>query len=114
MPAQQRQPPNSRLWDFYRQAEKGRQDLEKFTALPVVRALLALGPRAQFRFYDFSDQIHEDENDRVDLIYAVTYEESGERKSFFVLVYALRTKLADDRAVWRILSVEGGVRPEGF
>jgi hypothetical protein len=114
LPPNQRQPPNVRLWDFYRQAAKGREDLEKFTAMPVIRTLLALGPRAQTRFYDYADQLHEDGNDRVDLLYAVTYEESGERMSFFVLVGAYRTKLPGGGADWRVLNVQGGVRPEGF
>jgi hypothetical protein len=114
LPPQQRQPQSVRLWDYYRQAENDRASLEKFTAWSAVRPLLALGPRAQVRFYDFGNHIHENDLDLVDLIYAVTYEESGERKSFFVYVKMLRSKLADGAADWRVLNAEGGYRPEGF
>ena len=53
------------------------------------------------RFYETVDQSHDDNDDVVELLYAVTYEEEGERKSFFVDVEALRMKLADGSADWR-------------
>ena len=66
------------------------------------------------RFYETVGQSHDDNDDVVELLYAVTYEEEGERKSFFVAVRALRTKLADGSAGWRILQTGGGVKPEGW
>ena len=50
----------------------------------------------------------------VEQLYAVTYEEEGERKSFFVAVQMSRTKLADGTADWRIAQANGGVKPEGW
>jgi hypothetical protein len=79
-----------------------------------VRTLLALGPRAQVRFYQTGDQTHTDDVDLVDQWYAVTYEEKGERKSFFVLVRMMRQKLSGGKAGWRIMQTEGGGRPTGW
>jgi hypothetical protein len=113
LPAQQRQPQSVRLWDHYRQAAKDRENLGKFTAIPAVRTLLAMGAGARIRFYDIVEQIHEDDNDQVNLIYAVTYEESGDRKSFFLNVFVLRS-IVDNKADWRMTSIDGGIRPAGF
>ena len=81
---------------------------------PLVRTLLALGPKAQVGFYRTVGQSHNNDRDEVDQLYAVTYEEDGERKSFFVSVHLQRTKLSDGAASWRIISTQGGVRPEGW
>ena len=109
-----RQPLDDRLWDYYRHTPQQRDALNKFVKLPVVRTLLALGPKAQVRFYQTGGEGREDDNDWVDQYYAATYEEQGERKSFFVLVHMSRQKLGNGQAGWRILNAEGGVRPEGW
>ena len=62
----------------------------------MVRTLLALGPKAQVRFFDTVGQTRQDDDDVVDQLYAVTYEEEGEKKSFFVAVQAVRHKDAND------------------
>ncbi len=111
---QSRRPLDDRLWQFYRNSAQQRENLQKFVNLPVTRTLLALGPRAQVRFYQTAGADREDDNDLVNQYYAVTYEEQGERKSFFVLVRMKRQKLSSGQAGWCILAVEGGVRPEGW
>ena len=108
-----RQPLDDRLWAYYRSQPKLRQNLYEYVELPLVQSLLALGPKAQVRFYRTADQEHNANNDRVGQLYAVTYEDGGERNSFFVRVEMLRKKLRDGTAGWRILSAGGGVRPEG-
>jgi hypothetical protein len=115
VPPQSRQPIGEGLWAFYRSTPKARQTLEGYVKTPLVRALLALGPRADARFYESTDQAHDDNNDLVSMLYAVTYEGGeGEKQSFFVNVQALRTKLADGSADWRILQTTGPVKPEGW
>ena len=79
-----------------------------------MRTLLALGPKAQVRFYRTADQTHENDNDRVAQCYAVTYEEQGEKKSFFVVVEMVRRKLSSGQAGWHVVDAQGGVRPEGW
>jgi hypothetical protein len=113
-PPQSRQPLDERLWTFYQNTENARRSLETYVESPLVHTLLALGPRADVRFYETAGQQHDAESDYVELCYAVTYEEDGEKKTFFVVVPMLRTKLVDGQAGWRILQATGGVRPEGW
>jgi hypothetical protein len=104
-----------RLWAFYRNDPKLRQALEGYVKAPTIRALLALGPKAQVRFFDTAGQIRdENDDDVVTELYAVTYEEEGEKKSFFVAVQAVRHKLATGEAGWRITQTDGGIRPQGW
>ena len=77
-----------------------------------MRTLLALGPKAQVRFYQTAAQARDNDNDQVDQVYAVTYEEGSERKSFFVLVRMSRLKLRSGGA--DIMQTEGGYRPPGW
>jgi len=114
LPPQFRPPLDDHLWDFYRSAPRQREGLEKFVNTPLVRTLLALGPKAQVRFYRTGNQTHDNSNDQVDQYYAVTYEEQGEKKSFFVLVQMLRRKLSSGQAGWQVVDTQGGVRPEGW
>lgn len=114
MTPQSRQTLDDRLWGYYRNNRKAREDLESYVKMPLVRTMLALGPKAQVRFYQTTGQSRDNDNDQVDQLYAVTYDEDNERKSFFILVRMARRKLASGGAGWRILQTEGGVRPAGF
>jgi hypothetical protein len=114
MAPQSRPPLDDRLWALYRNNARSRQRLEYYVKMPLVRTLLALGPKAQVRFYQTTAQARDGDDDVVDQVYAVTYEEEGERKSFFVLVKMTRVKLRGGGAGWRILETIGGVRPEGW
>ena len=109
-----RQPLDERLWAYYRGEPDLPEKLRDYVESPLVRTLLALGPKAQVRFYQTAGQKHDDNDDRVGQLYAVTYEDGGERKSFFVLVEMVRKKLRDGTAGWRIRYTKGGVRPEGW
>lgn len=109
-----RQPLDGHLWDFYRTESRLRRALRGYVEVPLIRTMLALGPRAQVRFYQTTGQTRENNSDKVDQLYAVTYEEGGERKSFFVLVRMERLKLSRGGAGWRITETEGGIRPEGW
>jgi hypothetical protein len=93
---------DEQLWGFYRNNQKMRQRLENFANSPLVRTLLALGSeRATVRFYETLDQQSADGNrDVVNERYAVTYEEQGEKKTFFVDVQMVRQELPDHTANW--------------
>ena len=112
LPPQDRQPFDARLWDYYRNNLQQRQHLETYTEQPAVRALLALGAKVQVRFYQTANVAQEINGDFVEQWYAVTYEEEGEKRSFFVRVSVERVRLASGGADWRILqaAVE---KPEG-
>jgi hypothetical protein len=109
-----RQPLGENLWGLYRNNARSRKELEAYVQRPLVRTLLALGPRPMVRFYETAGQIHDGNEDLVDSVFAVTYEEEGETKSFFVDVQAYRTDLGDGSAGWQILQTRGGVRPKGW
>jgi hypothetical protein len=114
MPPAFRQPLDDRLWAAYRKSDDLREGLQSFVGNPLVKTLLALGPKAQVRFYRSAGQARDRNNDLIDLTYAVTYEEEGEKKSFFVSVQMMRIKMPAGGADWRILKTEGGVRPAGW
>jgi hypothetical protein len=110
---QTRRPLDDGLWTYYR-TPRVRGDLENYVKTPLIRTMLALGPKARVRFYETAGQSRDSENDLVEQVYVVTYEEDNERKSFFVLVRMGRRKLAAGGAEWRILGAEGGIRPQGW
>ena len=111
---QNRQPLNDQLWNYYRNNPRARRSLQGYVQIPLVHTLLTLGPRAVVRFYETAGQKQEDDLDVVEEVYAVTYEEEGEKKSFFVVVQALRTKLADGGADWMIGETKVGGPPQGW
>jgi hypothetical protein len=113
VPPQNRQPIDDHLWNYYRNSQRSRRTLESYAKFPLVRTLLELGPRANVRFYETADQTQENNIDAIEEVYAVTYEDEGEKKSFFVVVTALRMKLADGAADWSIGETKIGERPPG-
>ena len=115
VPPQMRQPFGENLWPYYRNEARARTGLEGYVQSPLIRTLLALGSsRAMVRFYETADQSQWNNDDIVDSVFAVTYEDEGEKKSFFVSVKAARMKLADGSADWRLLAADGGIKPEAW
>jgi hypothetical protein len=114
VPANQRQPLDDRLWGVYNHDDKLRKGLENFVAMPVVRTLLALGPQASVRFYETAEQRQVENNDEVTQLYAVTYDDAGEKKSFFVKLQMVRQPLPIGGTGWRVYFVEGGAKPAGW
>jgi hypothetical protein len=105
VPPQKRCKPGGDVWGSYRDSPRSRKALEDYVQMPLVRTLLALGPRATTRFYDNASQSQIDgDNDLVEQVYAVTYEEEGEKRSLLVAVQAMRTRFDDGTADWRIVS----------
>lgn len=102
------------LWEYYRASDENAAELRRYAARPPIRAILALGEKAQVRYDQTLDQGSARTLDWVRPIYAVTYMEDGQRKTFFVAVVLERTRVDDGRASWRIAGVEGGVRPPGM
>ena len=51
-----RQPLDASLWEFYRRGPRWYQELDHFVSQPTVRTLLALGRRAEVRFYEVDQQ----------------------------------------------------------
>ena len=124
VPPQQRHAFDDRIWDFY--VDSDRDIVKRFTKLKnyvapgkteespnLVRTLLALGNSAEVRYLSTLDQFYVESQYIVDQIYAVTFVESGEKKTFFVLVRLARHVVGDKHAAWRIVYAQGGVDLDG-
>jgi hypothetical protein len=97
--AASRRPLNDKLWDHYLSSRQEYEGLQGIASNPEVRALLALGDRAQVRHYACSDIGSYD----VEQIYAVTYDDQGTKKSFLVHINLIRTKFHDhDVSAWHV------------
>jgi len=96
---------DAQIWGFFRNNQKMRQGLENFVGWPVVKTLLAKRHEAIVRFYETIDQEGvEGDRDMVKQRYAVTYEEGGEKKTFFIDVRMMRQVLPDHTAGWFVVS----------
>lgn len=104
------------LVENYTSNEALHENLQTFVNDPAVRALLALGDRATVRYYNDAGfgrlaggrfQIAQD--------YAVTYRDSANDPPISFFVQLALEKIPGDASApggWRILSYQGGIRPE--
>src|SRR6185295_2217806 len=114
LPVSQRMHIKTELSQYLGGRPVARQAFEGFLSIPVVRTLLALNDKAEVRLYDVENLETDSESgaDLVDLVYAVTFDEGGEKKSFFVRMTCERAVNPDSgRGLWRVLKFSGGVRP---
>ncbi|NUQ62885.1 MAG: hypothetical protein HUU20_10370 [Pirellulales bacterium] len=96
LPAARSQPPGHEVY-------AGRDD---------VRALAAVGNRAQARYYQTEVQRRKDGGDELQQVYAVTYDNDGTKTTFFVRLKLER--LIDEKkrsAYWQLKSSEAGIKP---
>lgn len=111
----QRQPLNQSLWRYYGKDWTRRDELTTYVSRPLVRTLLELGELAEVRFYENEEVTGDRYRDVVKQVYAVTYEESGNEKTFFVRLRLERLHLDEGQAAaWRLGFSEGGVRPDSM
>jgi hypothetical protein len=90
-------------------------ELNGYLQQPSVQALLALGDKAQVRYYDTERSTRSNRGDVIKQVYAVTYEEDGERKSFFVELSMNRRYVADPgRAFWQLTDFTAPIRPKAL
>jgi hypothetical protein len=115
-----RQPLDARIWEFYKDSERWRTALKNFVAEgkpdqppQLVRTLLALGDSAQVRYLSTLSQVRLDSDESLNQLYAVTFVQSGEKKTFLVNVQLLRSRLSNGHAFWQILGAQGGVGLDG-
>jgi hypothetical protein len=102
----------SALESGYRDEENLRQSLERFVHNPLIRALLALGGKAEVRYYATESHHRDGDQQRISQIYAITYPDDGRRVTFFGRLVLFRSL---DRAAgkihWQVLDYKGGIRP---
>jgi len=113
--AASRMAPDESMLELYRADRAMSDGLRSFTEEPVVRVLLELGEQARVRFYA-TDMVQASGDDAiVSQIFAVTYEENGERKTFFVrLLLARERRPGESQPHWKLIKVLGDVRPDDF
>jgi hypothetical protein len=115
---------DDKIWEFYVDAENSKikwfTDFKNYIAPGktgespnLVRTLMALGHSAEVRYLGTFDQFYVESQYIVDQVYAVTFIESGEKKTFFVAVRLARHSASGERAVWRIVYAQGGVDEHG-
>jgi hypothetical protein len=103
----------AQLWNYYRDVVNQRRDIEQFVAEPLIHTLLALDGQATVRLYANRGVSNADQQTIVAQTYAVTYEDDGARKTFFVnLTLERNLQRGADKADWRVLKYAGGVDPE--
>jgi hypothetical protein len=102
-------------------ARTRQEELDFFIKATAADVLLALGPRAQIRFYQDGDISETRTGHSVTLFYAVTYDSEPaagippERTSFFIkntIEQFIGKFGAPD--VWKLKACDGGARPEGW
>jgi hypothetical protein len=121
---QRRHDLDERIWNFY--VDSDQDKVKWFTELKnyiapgasrespnLVRTLLALGKSAEVRYIRTLDQFYIEPQYVVDQLYAVTFLDSGEKKTFFVKVRLVRHSPYGDKAVWIIGNAQGGVDEQG-
>lgn len=109
-----RQPFDEQLWAKYRASNERMQGLTEFVKKPAVRALLALGSRAEVRLY--ANENHEERTTQQAFInvYAVTYtDEAGQRQSFFVRLVLVRLRDRHGEMGWYV-RFTGPVYPDNW
>lgn len=104
-----RRPLDGELWSRYLSSRDEYDGLREFVAAPEVRALLALGDRGEVRHYAFLGG----NSESVTQVYAVTYEDSGTKKSFLVRVTLARAPYPDQGVfAWQTVSTTGPLNPD--
>jgi hypothetical protein len=103
------------VWEAYPPDSDERRGLWQYVQDPPVRALLALGERAHPRYYDTETIQRSAARDRLVQVWAVSYDDTGRRKSFFVRLTLEREILPSaGLAFWTLVGVDGGLRPKAL
>lgn len=110
-----RKPLDDQLPALYEQSNDLRTQLDGYLKTPVISTLRAVGPRATVRHYQTEAAQTDGRSDLVEDVYAVTYDEQGSQKTFFVKLSLWRNLQKDaGPRIWRVQSPEGGYKPKGW
>ncbi len=109
----ERKPLGGPLLHVYQRGPKRRQDLDKFLEEPLIRTILALGKKADIRFYKCGGIWGPPGKENVQEIYSISFDdEGGKRKTFFATVLLRRFPPQQPQKInWVVARSEGGVRP---
>ncbi len=107
-----RKPLDDELWDVFRDDPQWRSKLEDYVSDSLVRTMLHLGTRAHVRYCDSMHHARNKKLDSLSQAYAVTYDDAGEKKTFFVGMKLERVQLPSGRAAWYLEATNDGFVPE--
>ena len=103
------------LWKYYTGDWRNYQDIKSFVQKKEIAALVALGDRAQVRYYDTEAEWSADGTDYVEQTYAVTFTPGPGPKTFFVtLVLERRPDTRGGQSYWKLERFEGGTHPRAL
>jgi hypothetical protein len=108
-----RHPDDEGLWTYYRRNEEARANLRKFVANPAIRMILALGERAEIRYFRIAGAGSDDDMGQVELWYTVTFTGDDGRKKTYLLSLLMERRATKDPELspWRLRDFVGGVDP---
>jgi hypothetical protein len=109
-----RQPLDESLWPFYRRNKDAQDRLRKLTENRPARALLALGDRAQVRFYKMPKLESAAAHAAVLYWYTVTYDDENGKKKTFLIRILLERKPSRTAEInpWQVTAFSGGIDPD--
>jgi hypothetical protein len=104
------------IWFFYRHDKEAKARLKKFVAMPLVRALLELGPDAQVRFYKTAASHNDWSRGEVSCLYTVTFtDQDGRKKTFLVALILERSPTRREGiSPWHVSDAIGGIEPDAI
>jgi len=107
-----RQPAGEDLVTHYREERAAGKALQEFLQGPVVRAVAAVGENAEFHPLETAEHSVNSFKDRIAMLWAVTYDEGGKRKSFLVrLSFERDAKEARHIGEWRLRGITFAPHP---
>jgi hypothetical protein len=110
---EERKPLDGDLPAVYQVTPKIREGLNGFLEDPLVHAVLALGKKAEIRFYECEGVWGSPGMENVQEIFSISFaDENGKKKTFFASIL-LRRSPPENREVinWVVVEFKGGVRP---
>lgn len=112
LPLAIRMPTDETMLEIYREDPARVAGVKSFVADPPIRTLLALGERADVRLYDVESIVTNGDSAVVALLYAITFDDAGVKRTFFVRLILLREAASGDaRSSWKVHHVAGDVLP---
>ena len=114
-PEAKRARPQADLWDYYLSDAKAQAALRTFVEQPAVRSLVSLGDRARVRHYQTESRERVRGIDTINQVYAVTYEDEGEERTFFISLKLIHAQDEITRRYgWAVTDPLAGVLPKSW
>ena len=114
LPPKHRVPLDDTLVEFYREDTELLKEARFYSEHPLVSRLLSLGPNAEARYYTTVEQGRIRQADALYQVFSVTYDDDGQRKTFFVGISMDRMPLGNGKYSWRVIYTDHGFVPPEF